>query len=146
MYFCINGPIISDRLRGKRCGIAVTDLDQVFAFGHDTVSTCDLLDYLKDYTQKENVEGIVVGMPKRLHNELSSIADEIHQFIAACKSQFPTLQFHTYDERFTSKIASHEIARASSKKQIRQDKKLIDQVSATLLLQSFLSHQQTKTS
>jgi len=92
------------------------------------------------------VEGIVVGMPKRLHNEPSSIADEIHQFIAACKSQFPTLHLHTYDERFTSKIASHEIARASSKKQIRQDKKLIDQVSATLLLQSFLSHQQTKRS
>ena len=140
------GRLLAIDFGGKRCGIAVTDLDQVFAFGHDTVSTSDLLDYLKDYTQKENVEGIVVGMPKRLHNELSSIADEIHQFIAACKSQFPTLQFHTHDERFTSKIASHEIARASSKKQIRQDKKLIDQVSATLLLQSFLSHQQTKTS
>ena len=105
----------------KRCGIAVSDLDQVFAFGHDTVSTSDLLDYLKDYTQKVNVEGIVVGMPKRLHNEPSSIADEINQFIAACKSQFPTLHFHTYDERFTSKIASHEIARASSKKQIREE-------------------------
>ena len=140
------GRLLAIDYGSKRCGIAVTDLDQVFAFGHDTVSTSDLLDYLKDYTQKENVEGIVVGMPKRLHNELSSIADEIHQFIAACKSQFPTLQFHTYDERFTSKIASHEIVRASSKKQIRQDKKLIDQVSATLLLQSFLSHQQTKTS
>ena len=140
------GRLIAIDYGGKRCGIAVTDLDQVFAFGHKTVSTFDLLDYLKDYTQKVNVEGIVVGMPKRLHNEPSSIADEINQFIAACKSQFPTLHFHTYDERFTSKIASHEIARASSKKQIREDKKLIDEVSATLLLQSFLSHQQTKRS
>jgi putative Holliday junction resolvase len=130
----------------KRCGIAVSDLDQVFAFGHDTVLTSDLLDYLIDYTQKENVAGIVVGMPKRLHNQLSSIANDIHQFIVQCKSQFPSLKFYTYDERFTSKIASHEIARASSKKQIRQDKGLIDQVSATLLLQSFLSHQQTKIS
>ena len=130
----------------KRCGIAVSDLDQVFAFGHDTVLTSDLLDYLIDYTQKENVAGIVVGMPKRLHNQLSSIANDIHQFIVQCKSQFPYLKFYTYDERFTSKIASHEIARASSKKHIRQDKGLIDQVSATLLLQSFLSHQQTKTS
>ena len=110
----------------KRCGIAVSDLDQVFAFGHDTVLTSDLLDYLIDYTQKENVAGIVVGMPKRLHNQLSSIANDIHQFIVQCKSQFPSLQFYTYDERFTSKIASH--------------------VSATLLLQSFLSHQQTKKS
>jgi putative Holliday junction resolvase len=140
------GRLLAIDYGGKRCGIAVTDLDQVFAFGQDTVSTSDLLDFLKDYTQKENVEGIVVGMPKRLHNEPSLITDEIQQFIAACKSQFPTLQFYTYDERFTSKIASHEIARASSKKQIRQDKMLIDQVSATLLLQSFLSHQQTKTS
>ena len=140
------GRLLAIDYGGKRCGIAVTDLDQVFAFGHDTVSTPDLFDYLKDYSQKENVEGIVVGMPKRFHNEPSSISDEIHQFIAACKSQFPTLQFYTYDERFTSKIASHEIARASSKKQLRQDKKLIDQVSATLLLQSFLSHQKTKTS
>ena len=130
----------------KRCGIAVTDLDQVFAFGHDTILTPDLLDYLKDYTRKENVAGIVVGLPKRLHNEPSSIANDIHQFIVHCKSQFPALQFYTYDERFTSKIASHEITRASSKKQIRQDKSLIDQVSATLLLQSFLSHQQAKTS
>lgn len=140
------GQLLAIDYGGKRCGIAVTDLDQVFAFGHDTVSTSDLLNYLKDYIQKENVDGIVVGMPKRLQNEPSSITDEIHQFVTTCKSQFPTLQFYTYDERFTSKIASHEIARASSKKQIRQDKKLIDQVSATLLLQSFLSHQQTKTS
>ena len=140
------GRLLAIDYGSKLCGIAVTDLDQVFAFGHKTVSTFDLLDYLKDYTQKANVEGIVVGMPKRLHNEPSSIADEINQFIAACKSQFPTLHFHTYDERFTSKIASHEIARASSKKQIREDKKLIDEVSATLLLQSFLSHQQTKRS
>ena len=140
------GRLLAIDYGSKRCGIAVTDLDQVFAFGQDTVSTSDLLDYLKDYTQKENVEGIVVGMPKRLHNEPSSIAYAIHQFIAACKSQLPNLQLHTYDERFTSKIASHEIARASSKEQIRQDKKLIDQVSATLLLQSFLTHQQTKTS
>jgi putative Holliday junction resolvase len=124
------GRLLAIDYGGKRCGIAVTDLDQVFAFGHDTVSTSDLLDYLKDYTQKENVEGIVVGMPKRLHQEPSSIAKDID----------------TYDERFTSKIASHEIAMASSKKQIRQNKKLIDQVSATLLLQSFLSHKQTKTS
>ena len=140
------GRLLAIDYGGKRCGIAVTDLDQVFAFGHDTVPTSDMLDFLIDYTQKEDVEGVVVGMPKRLHNQPSSIADEIHQFIAQCKSQFPTLQFHTYDERFTSKIASHEIARASSKKQIRQDKSLIDQVSATLLLQSFLTHQQPKTS
>ena len=140
------GRLLAIDYGGKRCGIAVTDLDQVFAFGHKTVSTSDLLDYLKDYTLKENVEGIVFGMPKRLHNEHSSIAKEIDQFISECKLQFPTLKFHTYDERFTSKIASHEIAMASSKKQIRQNKKLIDQVSATLLLQSFLSHKQTKTS
>ena len=140
------GRLLAIDYGGKRCGIAVTDLDQVFAFGHKTVSTSDLLDYLKDYTIKENVEGIVVGMPKRLNNEPSPIAKEVDQFISECKLQFPTLNFHTYDERFTSKIASHEIAMASSKKQIRQNKKLIDQVSATLLLQSFLSYKQTKTS
>ena len=130
----------------KRCGIAVTDLDQVFAFGHDTVVTSDILVFLKSYIKKESVEGVVIGMPKRLHNEPSSIAKEIIHFIEECKSQFPTLQFHTYDERFTSKIASHEISRASNKKQVRQDKHLIDQVSATLLLQSFLTNQQSKTS
>ena len=60
------GRLLAIDYGGKRCGIAVTDLDQVFAFGHDTVSTSDLLDYLKDYTQTENVEGIIFGMPKRL--------------------------------------------------------------------------------
>ena len=67
--FASMGRLLAIDYGGKRCGIAVTDLNQVFAFGHDTVSTSDLLDYLKDYTQKENVEGIVVGMPKRLHNQ-----------------------------------------------------------------------------
>ena len=85
-------------------------------------------------------------MPKRLHNQPSSIATDVMRFIEDCKSWFPKLQIHTYDERFTSKIASHEISRASTKKQVREDKQLIDQVSATLLLQSFLMNQQTKTS
>ena len=100
----------------------------------------------EDYVKEESVEGIVVGMPKRLHNQPSSIATDVMLFMEECKSLFPKLQIHTYDERFTSKIASHEISRASTKKQVRKDKQLIDQVSATLLLQSFLMNQQTKTS
>ncbi len=130
----------------KRCGIAFTDKDKVFAFGYDTISTVNLFDFLKDYVKEESVEGIVVGMPKRLHNQPSSIATDVMRFIEECKSWFPKLQIHAYDERFTSKIASHEISRASTKKQVREDKQLIDQVSATLLLQSFLMNQQTKTS
>ena len=132
------GRLLAIDYGSKRCGIAVTDLDQVFAFGHDTVSTSDLLDYLKDYTQKENVEGVIVGMPKRLHNEPSSIADEIHQFIAACKSQFPTLQFHTYDERFTSKIAFNTMIESGISKKKRAEKGTIDKLSATVILQSYL--------
>ena len=130
----------------KKCGIAVTDKDKVFAFGHDTISTVNLFDFLKDYFKQESVEGIVVGLPKRLHNQPSSISADVMRFIEECKSWFPKLQIHTYDERFTSKIASHEISRVSTKKQVRKDKQLIDQVSATLLLQSFLINQQTKTS
>ena len=130
----------------KRCGVAVTDKDKVFAFGHDTISTVNILDFLKDYIKQESVDGIVVGMPKRLHNQASSISPDVTGFIQDCKSWFPKLQVHTYDERFTSKIASHEISRASNKKQVREDKQLIDQVSATLLLQSFLMNQQTKRS
>ena len=88
----------------------------------------------------------LVMIPFQLQNQPSSIATDVMRFIEDCKSWFPKLQIHTYDERFTSKIASHEISRASTKKQVREDKQLIDQVSATLLLQSFLMNQQTKTS
>lgn len=130
----------------KRCGIAVTDEDKVFAFGQDTIPTADLLPYLQDYLSEETVDGFVIGMPKRLHNQPSSISVAVIDFIKQCQSCFPTIQIHTYDERFTSKIASHEISRMSTKKQVREDKQLIDQVSATLLLQSYLMHQQSKTS
>ena len=140
------GRLIAIDYGSKRSGIAVSDEGQVFAFPHDTVSTSNLIDYLSQYMRHESVDGIVVGLPKRLHNEPSSITNEVSQFVDKCKRTFPLVQHYTYDERFTSKIASHEISRVSTKKQVRQNKSLIDKVSATLLLQSFITHQQAKTS
>ena len=102
--------------------------------------------FLKIISWRRVLRALLLECPNVCTINPLPIATDVMRFIEDCKSWFPKIQIHTYDERFTSKIASHEISRASTKKQVREDKQLIDQVSATLLLQSFLMNQQTKTS
>ena len=123
----------------KRTGIAVTDPLQIIASGLCTVETSTLLAFLKQYTAEEAVEAFVIGQPKRLNNEDSSVETHIQQFITQLQKEFPSIPIHRQDERFTSKLAFQTMIDSGLKKKQRQNKALIDEISATIILQEFLS-------
>lgn len=122
----------------KRVGIAVTDPLQLIATALDTVHTKDVLAYLKDYLDRENVSTFVVGEPRQLDGTKSRSAPHVKGFVRTLRRTFPAIPVETIDERFTSKIASASIAQSGMTKKKRQDKALIDSVSAVLILQSYL--------
>ncbi|MEP0132189.1 MAG: Holliday junction resolvase RuvX [Eudoraea sp.] len=123
----------------QRTGIAVTDELQLIASGLATVNTKDLLQYLKDYTANENIAGIVVGEPKQRDNTPSESEASIQVFLKKLKTSFPLIPIDRQDERFTSKVAFQSMVEAGLKKKQRQKKELIDEISATLILQSYLN-------
>ena len=122
----------------KRTGLALSDESRIFAFGHCTVESKDLVSVLKLLIPNEKVSTIVIGKPKRLDNSLFEINQNIDLLIEALKKEFPSCEIVQIDERFTSKIASQVISQSGKSKKERQDKSLIDKVSATLILQSYL--------
>lgn len=122
----------------KRTGLALSDESRIFAFGHSTVESKDLVSVLKLLIPNEKVSTIVIGKPKRLDNSLFEINQNIDLLIEALKKEFPSCEIVQIDERFTSKIASQVISQSGKSKKERQDKSLIDKVSATLILQSYL--------
>ena len=123
----------------KRTGIAVTDPLRIIATPMETVLTANLLQFLKDYTQREPVDEFVIGMPKTLKNEDSSIAPMVQKFVALLNSSFPEKPVHEVDERFTSSMAQKAMIEGGMKKKDRQVKGNADKISATLILQSFLN-------
>ena len=123
----------------KRTGIAVTDELQIIASGLTTVPTDELMDFLKDYTGKENVELILIGEPKQMNNEASESEVFIEKFIEKYKTEIPGIPFKRVDERFTSKMAFQTMIDSGLKKQQRKNKALVDEISATLILQSYLN-------
>lgn len=123
----------------KRCGIAVTDPMQIIASGLTTVATNELLQFLKKYVNEENVREIIVGKPKRMNNEDSDIEALILNFIKNLITEFPELTILREDERFTSKMAFQTMIDSGMKKKQRQNKELIDEISATIILQSYLN-------
>lgn len=123
----------------KRCGIAVTDPMQIIASGLTTVATNELLQFLKKYINEENVREIIVGKPKRMNNEDSDIEALILNFIKNLITEFPELTILREDERFTSKMAFQTMIDSGMKKKQRQNKELIDEISATIILQSYLN-------
>lgn len=126
----------------KRTGIAVTDPLRIIATALDTVPTTELLSFIKVYTQKEEVDIIVVGEPKQMDNSPSESALMINTEIDKLKKAIPSLNIQRMDERFTSKMASQVIAQSGKTKKERQKKELIDTVSAIIILQSYMmSHQ-----
>ena len=125
---------------GKRTGIAVTDEMQMIASGLTTVATKELFAFLTDYFSKENVKKVVIGEPKRLNNEPSQIADEIVKFVEKFKQQFATIEVVRMDERFTSKMAFQTMIDSGLKKKQRQNKALVDEIAATILLQDYLTY------
>ena len=121
----------------KRTGLAHTDLEKMIASPLDTVLTKDIFKYLRDYLHAEDVEAVVVGNPKTLSNKPALISNKIHAFVKKIQQKF-NIPVFMIDERFTSKIAIKTLVDANIKKQKRQDKSMVDKISATLILQSFL--------
>ena len=126
----------------KRCGIAVTDPLQTCAFGLDTVAPEKLISFLKAYTTNELVTHFVVGEPKQRDNTPSEIESKIATFLIKLKREFPTLDIVRYDERYTSKMAQQALIQSGAPKKVRQNKGVIDKLSATLILQGYLDQQQ----
>lgn len=126
----------------KRTGVAVTDELRIIASGLTTVATADLIPFLKAYVSKEKVSLIVIGQPKRLHNEMSDVESDIVKFIALLKKTISSIDIDRIDERFTSKMAFQSLLQTGQKKKVRQDKALIDEISATIILQDYLAGMQ----
>lgn len=122
----------------KRTGIAVSDTLKIIANGLTTVPTHTLLDYLKTYLQKEDVERIIVGLPKQMNNEYSENMRHIRPFVKKLQSLYPDMQIEYYDERFTSALAHKTMLDAGLKKTDRQNKSLVDEISATIILQGYM--------
>ena len=122
----------------KRTGLAVTDPLRIIATALDMVETSKLMDYLKKYFQSQEVEKVIIGLPKRLNNTDSEIAPEVRKFIEKFKSAFPDKPIQTVDERFTSSMAQQAMIAGGMKKKDRQVKGNVDKISAVLILQSYM--------
>lgn len=132
------GRILSIDYGKKRTGIAVTDPLQIIAGGLTTVKTSDLFTFLTDYLDKENVERIVIGEPKQTNGEPSENMGRVASFVGRWKKTFPSVPIELYDERFTSVLAHKTMLDGGLRKKARQDKALVDEISATIILQSYL--------
>ena len=124
----------------KRTGIAVTDDMQIIASGLTTVETKDLFDFLTTYFTSETVETVVLGEPKQLNFEASESEVFIQKFIQKFTKKYPEMPLVRVDERFTSKIAFQTMIDSGLSKKQRQNKALVDEISATIILQSYLYH------
>ncbi|MBR5150600.1 MAG: Holliday junction resolvase RuvX [Bacteroidaceae bacterium] len=136
------GRILAVDYGKKRTGLAVTDELQIIAGGLTTVDTVGLIDYILAYIKKENVERIVVGLPKKMNNEYSENMVRIEPFVNRMRKLLPDMPIEYYDERFTSQLAQQAILEAGLKKKARQNKALVDEISATIILQSYLDSRQ----
>ena len=125
-----------------RCGIAATDDMQLIASALTTVETKNIFSFLEKYFSENKVETLVIGLPTDLKGDLSEIETDILKFIEKVKELFPEVEIHRFDERFTSKMASFFISQSGKNKKQRQEKALIDKVSATIILQNFLEQKQ----
>lgn len=123
----------------KRTGIAVTDELQLIASGLTTVRTHDLLVFLKKYVNDENVGCIIVGEPKQMNNTPSESEAFIKPFLKQLSKAFPDIPVEREDERFTSKMAFQTMVDGGLKKKQRQNKALVDEISATIILQAYLN-------
>ncbi|KAB1159314.1 Holliday junction resolvase RuvX [Tenacibaculum aiptasiae] len=132
------GRILAIDFGKKRTGIAVTDELQIIASGLTTVNTNELITFLIDYTKKENVELFIIGKPKQMDNTDSQSEELILPFIEKLKKSIPTIPLKRVDERFTSKMAFQTMIDSGLKKKQRQNKALVDEISATIILQSYL--------
>jgi putative holliday junction resolvase len=124
----------------KRTGIAITDAMQIIATGLTTVATHTLDDFIADIVLKENIDCFVVGDPKNLDGTNTDSTAHVSGFVKRLQKLYPTTLVHQIDERFTSKIAKQSILSSGVKKKSRQNKALVDKLSATIILQNYLDY------
>ena len=122
----------------KRCGVAVTDVLQICANGLPTVRTCDLISFIKEYHTKENLEEIIIGEPKDMKGQPSESMNYIKPFLTRLKKELTEIPIKMIDERFTSVIAHREMLAGGFKRKERENKGRIDEMSAVLILTSYL--------
>lgn len=122
----------------KRTGIAVTDEFQIIASGLTTIPSETTIAFLKDYFTKEKVEKVIIGEPKQMNGQPSESAEIIEKFVVKFKSEFPEMKMERVDERFTSKMAFQTMIDSGLKKKQRQNKGLVDEIAATIMLQDYL--------
>jgi putative Holliday junction resolvase len=133
------GKIVAIDFGLKRTGIAITDASNIIASPLTTVDSIHLMTFLIDLVEKENVTTIVMGDPKRLNNEATHITENVYLLKEALQQQFPSLKIVMVDERFTSKMAFQSMIDNGMKKKQRQEKGMIDHISAAIILQSYLT-------
>lgn len=124
----------------KRTGVAVTDPLQLIAGGLATVTTSELYDWLVHYIQREPVERIVIGEPRQMNGQPSENMQRVQQFVNRWRKAQPHIPIEFYDERFTSVLAHQAMLDGGLHKKARQDKALVDQISATIILQNYLEY------
>ena len=134
------GRILAIDYGKKRTGIAVSDPLQIIANGLTTVPTAQLMAFLTDYMSKETVERVIVGLPKQMNNEVSENMTNITPFVNRFKKLFPSIPIAYVDERFTSVLAHRSMIDGGLKKKDRQNKALVDEISATIILQSYMEN------
>lgn len=132
------GQILALDYGKARCGLAATDDLQMIASGLETVATQCLMDFFKKYYSQNTIDILVVGQPVDLKGNMSEVENDILEFINKFSMEFPEIKIERMDERFTSKMASFFISQSGKNKKARQDKGLIDKMSATIILQNFL--------
>ena len=124
----------------KKTGLAITDDSKTFAFGLDTIPTKNLISYLQQLVKQENISIFVIGEPKQMNGLPSESEIHIQEFINKSEKIFNQIQFVRVDERFTSKMAFDAMISGGLKKKQRQNKQLVDKISATIILQTYLDH------
>lgn len=127
----------------KRTGIAVTDNMQIIASGLTTIPSARAIAFLKDYFSKEKVEVVVIGEPKQMNGQASESASIIKGFVTHFTNHFPDMKVIRMDERFTSKMAFQTMIDSGLRKKQRQNKALIDEISATIMLQDYLNQKRS---
>lgn len=134
------GRIVAIDYGKKRVGVAATDPCRIIANGITTVGTCEILNFLQEYVAREQVDLFVVGHPKQLDNTDSESMIYIRPFIVSLKRKFPDIPIEMFDERFTSVLAHRALLESGAKKKQRRNKALIDTISATIILQSYMEN------
>ena len=138
MYLCPMPKIIAIDYGTKRVGLAATDDLQIIASGLTTVHSSELVKFLEDYCSKNKVEVIVIGLPKTLQNTETDSSKEVAKITTHISRKFKDIKVETLDERFTSFMASSVIAQSGMSKKKRQNKALVDEISAVIILQDYL--------